>query len=334
MIAAELTPFELPLHTPFRNSQGVTHSVHQPLLALSEHEVSGYGSVRGADLAELEAITEWLKPRSATESELIRWELNAAGYSAAVRATVDIALLDLRGRQQGLSVRTMLGLDGGQPPPSAISLPVAEPAETAAAARLLSKAPVLKLKVTPETAIGAIRAVRSEYAGPIRIDGNGSFSVAQALHVIEQAADELELFEQPTPAADLAALAELHAASAVPIAADESVTGIAAISELAGKVSCVNLKMIRIGGLGEMLTALGLARTLGLRVMLGSKLESSLGLTAVAQLAGLADYLDLDGASLLADDFASGLTLSDGVLKLPTGPGLGCTMKREVRNKP
>ncbi|WP_394938086.1 mandelate racemase/muconate lactonizing enzyme family protein [Psychromicrobium sp. YIM B11713] len=324
MIEATVESFELPLALPFRNSQGVTTAVIQPLLALSEDGVTGHGSVRGAPVEQLRTAATLIGSRSSEETELIRWQLIEAGYDAAVRASIDMALQDLRGRKHGLSVRSMLGLEGLNCAPSALSLPVATPDETRQAARNMRSVPILKLKVTPETAIASVAAIRSVYSGGLRIDGNGSFTADQALFVAEKIAGQVELFEQPTPAAELEALARVHTDSPVPIAADESVVNTAAIIKLAGKVSCVNLKMLRIGGIGELLTAIGIARTLGLRVMLGSKLESSLGLTAIAQLAGLADEIDLDGSTLLAADFARGLSLDNGTLKIPSGPGLGC----------
>ena len=122
--------------------------------------------------------------------------------------------------------------------------------------------------------------------------------------------------------------------SGIPVFADESAHHLRDLAALAGCVDGVNLKLMKTGGLREMLRMIHAARALGLKVMLGSMVESSLALSAAAQLAPLADYLDLDGHWLLADDPFTGAPLERGVIALSERPGLGVVPARPAGGAP
>jgi L-alanine-DL-glutamate epimerase-like enolase superfamily enzyme len=117
----------------------------------------------------------------------------------------------------------------------------------------------------------------------------------------------------------------------IPVYADESVHHAADLANLAGRVDGVNLKIMKCGGIREMLRAIHAARALGMRVMLGSMVESSLALSAAAMLAPLADELDLDGHWLLARDPFDGAPGERGVIALGERPGLGVIPRGEAR---
>ena len=145
----------------------------------------------------------------------------------------------------------------------------------------------------------------------------------QVLHEI--APLDIELCEQPVPRHDLDGLRWVHERSPIPVFADESVHHACDLANLAGRVSGVNLKIMKSGGIREMLRTIHAARALGMQVMLGSMVESSLALSAAAQLAPLADYLDLDGHWLLRDDPFEGAPGAAGRIELSDLPGLGVT---------
>ena len=113
----------------------------------------------------------------------------------------------------------------------------------------------------------------------------------------------------------------------LPIIADESCITSADIPRLAGAVDGINIKLAKCGGMAEALRMIHTARAHNLDVMLGCMIETSLGIAAAAQLAPLADFADLDGAALLADDPFSGLSVARGRIHLSTEPGLGVTRK-------
>jgi L-alanine-DL-glutamate epimerase-like enolase superfamily enzyme len=109
----------------------------------------------------------------------------------------------------------------------------------------------------------------------------------------------------------------------LPVIADESVKTSADIEPLIGAVDGINIKLMKCGGLREALKMIHVARAVGMKVMLGCMVESSVGITAAAHLSPAADYADLDGNLLLAKDPFSGVKVRQGRLVLPSEPGLG-----------
>jgi L-alanine-DL-glutamate epimerase-like enolase superfamily enzyme len=151
--------------------------------------------------------------------------------------------------------------------------------------------------------------------------------VAHALALLPAlAAMGVELLEQPFPSDDLDAwhrLAELPAARRVPLFVDEGCTDLASVAEAARYADGVNIKIDKSGGIREAQRMIHAARALGLRVMLGCMVSSQLGIAQAAQLASLADHVDLDGHLLLTESPFVGLGLEDGRIVLSEEPGLG-----------
>jgi L-alanine-DL-glutamate epimerase-like enolase superfamily enzyme len=136
----------------------------------------------------------------------------------------------------------------------------------------------------------------------------------------------VELVEQPLPAADLDGVRRLAARTSLPIFADESVHVAADVPKLADAFHGINIKLMKCGGIREALRMIHTARACGMKVMLGCMIESSIGITAAAHLSPLADYADLDGHLLIRNDPATGVTALEGKLVLPESPGLGVTI--------
>jgi L-alanine-DL-glutamate epimerase-like enolase superfamily enzyme len=134
----------------------------------------------------------------------------------------------------------------------------------------------------------------------------------------------VELIEQPFPASRLGWLADLQAASSLPIVADESCVTIDDLDALVGVTAGVNVKLAKCGGPGAAARMLARARELGFRTFLGCMEETSIGIAASAAAASLADWVDLDGNLLLAEEPFEGLELGDDhCWRLTDRPGLG-----------
>ncbi len=249
----------------------------------------------------------------------------ALGGNPAAKAAVSAALHDLAGKRLGVPVWRSWGLEP-EAPPSSFTLGLDEPEVMREKLREAASYPILKVKVgTPrdEEVLRLIRAERPD-AG-IRVDANTAWTVKEALARLPLLEDhDVELLEQPLAAGDVDGLRLVRRRTHIPVIADESCRTAADVPRLAGVVDGINIKLAKCGSLREALRMVHVARTHGLRVMLGCMVETTLGIAAAVQLAPLVDYVDLDGAALLVEDPFTGPGLEpDGRLRFNAEPGLG-----------
>ncbi len=253
-------------------------------------------------------------------------------WNGAAKCAVDIALHDLVAKAHGVAVVDLLGLSR-EIPPTDFTLGLDEPSVVAERAARARRFPALKIKVGGPDDVATLEAVRSVYEGPIRVDANTGWSPSDARSLLGRLEDlGVELIEQPFPPRRLDWLADLQAASSLPIVADESAVVDEDLDSLVGVVQGVNVKLAKCGGVGPAARMLTRARELGFRTFLGCMEETSIGIAASAAVASLADWVDLDGCLLIADDPASGLEL-DARCRwvLGSDPGLGVTLRAAGR---
>ncbi len=260
-----------------------------------------------------------LRTAAVAMSSAIRW-------NGAAKCAVDIALHDLAGKVHGIPVYGLLGLSPGIPPTD-FTIGIDEPAVVAERARRAADFPALKIKCGGPDDLATLRAVRAVFAGPIRVDANTGWSRDDAERLLPDLIDlGVELIEQPFPARALRDLAWLQDRSSLPIVADESAVTIEDLDTLVGVVRGINVKLAKCGGIGPAKAMLERARELGFKTFLGCMEETSVGIAGSATVASLADWVDLDGCLLLADDPFEGLELgTDHRWILPPRPGLGVT---------
>ncbi len=245
------------------------------------------------------------------------------GHGAA-KCALDIALHDLAGKATGAPVHRLLGLSAAIPPTD-FTLGLDEPAVVAERARRAGRFPALKIKLGGPADLATLEAVRSVYGGPIRVDANTSWTPEIAAPLIPELVRlGVELIEQPFPPRRYEWLLDLQSASPLPIVADESAVTIEDLDALVGIVDGVNVKLAKCGGPGPASRMLARARELGFRTFLGCMEETSVGIAASAAVASLAEWVDLDGCLLLADDPFEGLELGDDCRwRLSDAAGLG-----------
>jgi len=248
----------------------------------------------------------------------------AIAHNGGAKCALDIALHDLAGKVAGVPVHELLGLSADLPPTD-FTIGIDEPAIVAERASRASQFPALKIKVGGADDIATLRAVRNVFDGPIRVDANTGWELDEAIGLLPELVElGVELIEQPFPARRLDDLRRLQEVSSLPIVADESSVTIDDLDALEGVVAGVNVKLAKCGGVGPAARMLDRARELGLRTFLGCMEETSVGIAASAAVASLADWVDLDGNLLLADDPFSGLELGpDCRWLLSDRPGLG-----------
>ena len=349
-------PLSVPLIEPFVIASGridVTRAALVTAVVVGEdgRRATGYGEaaalppVTREDQPELLAVIEAAAPqltgvRLQRLTDVGSAVARALPGSAVARAGVETALLDAWARAAGVPLARALGLGALLPLPVLVTdmtLPICDADHMAELARRHRAAgfSCFKVKVGRDWRAdrAALRAVAAAVPdASFRLDANAGFRVGDARALLDGVlADGLtvECFEQPCAADDLQGLAEVTAASPVPIVADESFRGAEDLDRLlaARAVHAVNLKLVKLGG---PLAAVALgrrARAAGLRLMAGAMVETRVGLLAmahvVASLEGV-DWVDLDTAFLLAaDPFAGGWRVAGARLELTGEPGLG-----------
>ncbi|MEO8571801.1 MAG: dipeptide epimerase [Chloroflexota bacterium] len=252
----------------------------------------------------------------------------AIRWNGAAKCAVDIALHDLVGKVVGKPVYELLDLPAAIPPTD-FTIGIDQPEIVAERAARAAAFPALKIKLGGPQDLATLRAVRGVFPGPIRVDANTGWTREAAERLLpEIVALGVELIEQPFPARAYRDLAWLQERSSIPIVADESAVTVEDLDALVGVVAGVNVKLAKCGGIAPAKAMLERARGLGFRTFLGCMEETSVGIAASAAVASLADWVDLDGCLLLADDPFEGLQLDDRHRWiLPSRPGLGLTRR-------
>jgi L-alanine-DL-glutamate epimerase-like enolase superfamily enzyme len=185
---------------------------------------------------------------------------------------------------------------------------------------------VLKVKQGTSYDRDIINCVRKNAPDiPLRVDANGGWTPKQAVEMSKFLAENnVQFIEQPVPKyAHIDEWRFVREHAAIPIFADESCCRANDVARLAGVVDGVVVKLAKTGGMSEALRLIHTARAHNLKIMFGCMLETSVGISAAAHLAPLVDYLDLDGAMLLADDPFIGAEYKEGKMVPSERPGLG-----------
>ena len=322
----------LHLRVPFRLSYGVSETRRSFWLRLPHDEGWGEAAIPPYyGVADDDMIATWTDAAARGASfpdgpeEIGAW-IGGRGPAPA-RCALDLALHDRIARQRRQPLWQLLGLP--QPPVLAtcFTISIAEPEEMAQQAAAAAQYGTLKIKLGSDDDFARLAAVRSARPdAKLRVDANAGWSPEEAMPLVERLERfDLELIEQPVRRDDFAGMGYVQARTSVPVVADESCQSLADVEALAAAgVQGINLKLMKAGGLGPGLRMARRARELGMRVMLGCMIETSIGVTAMAHLAGLADWLDLDGPLLIADDPFDGLQYDEhGGVHLPDRWGIG-----------
>ncbi len=254
----------------------------------------------------------------------------AAGNRAA-KAAVDIALHDWIGKAVGMPLHRLWGLNPRAIPATSFTIGIDRPDVVRRRVEEATGYHIYKVKLGGNTDREIITAIRSVTDKPLRVDVNqGWADKEKALAMCEWLSGMgVEFVEQPLPADRIDDAAWLRERSSLPIIADESVGNLAQIRHALGAFDGINVKLMKAGGMREAHTMILLAKALGLKVLLGCMTETSCAISAAAQLAPLADWIDLDGAELIANDPFTGATIENGSVKVPTGNGIGAVKLKE-----
>ncbi len=331
----------LQLENPFKISYGATTSRQNVLVHIQDGDMTGVGEAAvvpyyGETPERVSAYFEdpALPVAIGEDVRLLDDALSLLPETAssAARAAMDMALHDLWAKKLGQPLYRLWGLNPERCATSSYTVALAD--DEPAYRKLLETArdfPVVKLKLgsgNMDTDLQFTRlAMTTLSTAQICVDANGGWSVDDALNIIPRLAEMGVMFvEQPIAKTNFEGWRTLRQqlpADMPPLIADESVQGVESILPLAGLVDGINIKLAKCGGLRPARQMILLARAIGMRVMIGCMVESSVAISAAATLTPFADYADLDGNLLITNDPYRGARNVHGKLVLSPLPGLG-----------
>jgi len=310
------------LAAPFRISGFVFEESDVVVVELDDGQHRGRGEAAGVYylrddsagmVAQLEAF------RSEIESCASREELRQLLPPCGARNAVDCAFWELEAKRSGIPAYRTAGFDEPRPLITTFTLGADEPEVMAAGARNYADAKAIKVKLTGslELDVARVRAIRE--ARPdvwLGVDANQGFSAHDLPALVHAMGEQkVSLIEQPLPRGSEGDLEGFD--SSIPIAADESALTLADVPGLVGRFDVVNIKLDKCGGLTEALLMAEEARRLGLGVMVGNMVGTSLAMAPAFVVGQLCDYVDLDGPTFLQKDREPSVEYRDGQIWCP-----------------
>jgi len=325
--------FALPLRHPFTISRGTVEVQDTVVVQLHEGGCFGYGEATtnpyyGATVESLRrriaAAAPLLRGVAADDLDAVLAAIGSAlGDDTFARCALDMAAHDLWAKRQDRPLHRLWGLDPAAGPASNYTIGIDTPERMVRKLAEVPEWPIYKIKLGTDRDLEIIRELRRHTDKPFRVDANCGWSVKQAIDFSGPLADlGVEFIEQPLAAED-PGMEEVRRHSALPVFADESCGVEADVDACAGRFHGINIKLVKCGGLAPARRMIARARELGLDVMCGCMTESTVGISALAQIVPQLDFVDMDGAALLASDIASGVVVEGGLRRYPDLSGTG-----------
>lgn len=317
-----------PLVFPFKLSYGTFYEREGMIVELTQDGVRGwgemsfvpyYGKEEDVIMDQLQQILRHLESESSdwTPSGLYEYLNGAFAPDHFLMSAIDCALYDLYGKLNGQPVWQIAGAKQEVSALSSLTITQDDWEE-----KLAWNWPVLKLKMGFEGDMELLGAIRKRYSGPLRIDANSGWSVQGLEDRVDRLKEwGIELVEQPVAREFDDQLKNRD--YPFPLAADESVQGPEDLERIAQVYQVANLKLQKCGGITPALEMINTCDDLGLALMAGCMTESSVGIGAMAHLGSYFQYLDLDGEYLITPVFGKRRFVSEGVVSLTQGGGLG-----------
>lgn len=338
-----LHAFDLPLAHTFTISRESITSQPTLIVELSQNGISGYGEATSNKYygftidrmaRDLAAILPLLESTTLTDPTVLWSQAQPALQNDPFAlCALDQAAHDLWGKLNKQPVWKLWGLSTKNIPASDYTIGIDEIDVMAAKMNEFPGWPIYKIKLGTDRDLEIVRELRKHTSAIFRVDANCGWTADQAIaYSPELKRLGVEFIEQPLKADRWDDLARVGRESALPIVADESCIVEADVARCAGVFQGINIKLTKCGGLTPARRMIAEARKLGLSVMVGCMTESTVGISAIAQLLPLLDYVDMDGAVLLAEDVATGVRLDHGRCIYPDVPGHGLVLTRPGRD--
>lgn len=278
-------------------------------------------------LEEIRPIVE--KGKWETPEKL--WELGKAIFknNPFAQCALDMAAWDLFAKQKGKKLYELLELNPSKIPLTNFTIGI-DTIEKMVSKMKEVDWPIYKIKLGTENDLEIIKELRKHTAAVFRIDANCAWTADQAIaYSGEFSKLGVEFIEQPLGKDDLEGMRKVYAESKLPVMADESCIVESDVKKCHGLFHAVNIKLVKAGGITPGLRMINEAKSLGMKTMVGCMTESSVGITAIAHIAPLLDFVDMDGAMLLSHDPAKGVKITPVSITFPEGNGIGAELIEE-----
>ena len=328
--------FELPLRHPFTISREtirvqptiIVELQHQGMSGFGESTTNAYYGVTEQSLRHsLETIRE-LVQQSDWTTPVELWEAASAEIDDSFAlCALDLAAHDLWGKRQGQSVHALWGLNTESNQLSNYTIGIDQMEVMISKMQEFGDWPIYKIKLGTERDIEIVRTLREHTDAVFRVDANCAWTAQQTIDYSGPLKElGVEFIEQPLAADAIDQMPAVYAQSQLPLIADENCLVVDDVEKCIGCFHGINIKLVKCGGLTPARKMIQTARENHLQVMVGCMTESTVGISAIAQLLPLLDYVDMDGAALLQSDIAEGCKVVRGVCHYPKTAGTGVTL--------
>lgn len=331
---------DLQLRHTFRIAHGSRDEQPTMIVALRDGELQGLGEATatkyyGLSIGQMVVTLERLRrqiEQTPLETPEQYWEalfpfLKDHPFE---QCALDVAAHDLFGHKRGLPLYQLWGLDTAHLPLSNYTIGIG-PVEEMIARIAEMPWPVYKIKLGTDRDLEILRELRKHTPATFRIDANTAWTADQTLEYAPELLDlGVEFIEQPLKPEDLEGQRRLFNECPLPVIADESCRKEEDVAHCAGLFHGINIKLMKCGGLTPARRMIAQARQQGMKVMVGCMTESTVGISAIAHLLPLLDYVDMDGPLLLKEDIATGVCIHEGKVHFPHRPGTGASLVFDI----
>ena len=325
--------YDLPLRHPFTISRYTVNVQKTVVVCISDGEVSGYGEATAnpyysSTVEKLSASLSKIKPiieAAQVQEPSAIWEIVAPYLKDDYFAlcAVDMAYWDYYSRKNKRTLKSYWSDENAKTPLTSYTIGIAS-LKVMQEKIIEMPWPLYKIKLGTANDIHIVESLRKITSSVFRIDANCAWTAEQASENSIILKDlNVEFIEQPLKADDIEGMKKVRQKSVLPVIADESCQQEQDVESCSGLFHGINIKLMKCGGITPALRMIETARKNDLLIMAGCMTESTIGISGLAQLAPLLEYLDADGALLLSRDIADGVAFDYGKIIYPKDYGTG-----------
>lgn len=329
-------PHFLKLRHTFRISRESRDVQETLIVELTDGTISGYGEATANPYYKVtvDSMQDTIKKINVPdqwETPTQLWDLLKNNFvnDSFAQCAVDLAAYDYWGKKNKKPVWQMLGLDINKTLLSNYTIGIDAIPKMVSKMEEFKHWPIFKIKLGTNEDLAIVRELRKHTKAIFRVDANCGWTASQTIDFSHELKTlNVEFIEQPMPANKWQEMKEVSQKSALPIIADESCIIESDVEKCLTSFHGINIKLTKCGGISPALRMIKKAKEAGKKVMVGCMTESTVGISAIAQLLPLLDYVDMDGAVLLGEDIADGVKVVNGKAIYPNHVnGSGITLK-------